>query len=66
MPQGKPAGVRCVQLDEGNRCRIFGQPQRPAFCDGLQASEEMCGSSSEHAMHWLGSLERLTSPAMAR
>src|SRR5687767_14313051 len=24
MPQGKPAGVRCVQLTEDNRCRLFG------------------------------------------
>jgi Fe-S-cluster containining protein len=61
MPQGKPAGVRCVQLDEANRCRIFGRPERPAFCGGLQASEEMCGGTREHALHWLSELERLTS-----
>ena len=29
MPQGKPAGVRCVQLTDDNRCAIFGQPERP-------------------------------------
>ena len=23
MPAGKPAGVRCAQLDEHARCRIF-------------------------------------------
>jgi hypothetical protein len=63
MPEGKPAGVRCVQLDEGNRCRIFGKPERPAFCGGLQASQEMCGESSEHAIRWLASLERATAPA---
>lgn len=63
MPQGKPAGVRCVQLDERNRCRLFGRPERPAFCGGLQASWEMCGSSSEHAVRWLAELERLTAPA---
>jgi uncharacterized protein len=62
MPDGKPAGVRCVQLDEENRCRIFGQPGRPAFCAGLQASAEMCGGSREHALLWLGDLERLTAP----
>ena len=62
MPDGKPAGVRCVQLDEGNGCRIFGQPGRPAFCGGLQASEAMCGGSREQAMLWLTSLERLTAP----
>lgn len=62
MPHGKPAGVRCIQLDAENRCRIFGKPERPAFCGGLQASEEMCGASREHAMQWLTSLERLTAP----
>lgn len=60
MPQGKPAGVRCVQLDAGNRCRIFGLPERPAVCGGLKPSTEMCGGSQAHAMHYLGELERLT------
>jgi Fe-S-cluster containining protein len=62
MPQGKPAGVRCVQLDEENRCRVFGKPERPAFCGGLQAAAEMCGSSRQHAMLWLTSMETLTAP----
>ncbi|MBI5278888.1 MAG: YkgJ family cysteine cluster protein [Burkholderiales bacterium] len=61
MPNGKPAGVRCVQLDESNRCRIFGLPQRPAFCASLQPSSEMCGESREQAMLWLARLEALTS-----
>ena len=26
MPNGKPAGVRCVQLTPDNRCLLFGQP----------------------------------------
>lgn len=63
MPEGKPAGVRCVQLDADNRCRLFGRPERPAFCGGLQPSAEMCGGSRTHALHWLGALERLTTPA---
>jgi Fe-S-cluster containining protein len=62
MPQGKPAGVRCVQLDAANRCRIFGRPERPAFCGGLQPSLEMCGTSDVHAIRWLTQLERATSP----
>ena len=62
MPGGKPAGVRCVQLDDANRCRVFGKPERPAFCGGLQASREMCGDTREQAMMWLGSLERATAP----
>lgn len=62
MPDGKPAGVRCVQLADDNRCNIFGQPERPAFCGGLQPSTDMCGDSREHAIHWLAELERLTAP----
>jgi hypothetical protein len=62
MPGGKPAGVRCVQLGEDNRCRIFGQPERPAFCGGLQPSIEMCGSSREQAIRWLDALEKATAP----
>lgn len=62
MPDGKPAGVRCIQLADDNRCLIFGQPERPAFCGGLQPSAEMCGASREHAIGWLTELERLTAP----
>lgn len=60
MPNGKPAGVRCVQLDEENRCMIFGKPERPAVCRSLQPSAEMCGDSREHAMTFLTRLERAT------
>jgi len=60
MPQGKPAGVRCVQLTEDLRCAIFDDPARPACCGGLQPSREMCGTTREEAMVWLARLERLT------
>ena len=43
MPEGKPAGVRCVQLTDDNRCRLFGRPDRPRVCIGLRPSEEMAG-----------------------
>ncbi|MNU02078.1 hypothetical protein D3C72_2456820 [compost metagenome] len=54
--------MRCIQLADDNRCLIFGQPQRPAFCGGLQPSADMCGASREHALHWLAELERATAP----
>lgn len=62
MPLGKPAGVRCVQLDERNFCMIFGRPERPAFCGSLKASAEMCGSSDTEAMQRLTFLEAATAP----
>jgi Fe-S-cluster containining protein len=61
MPNGKPAGVRCIQLDDENGCKIFGQAGRPAVCASLQPSHEMCGASREQAMFYLAELDRLTS-----
>ena len=63
MPQGKPAGVRCIQLGDDARCHIFGQPERPAVCAGLMPSAEMCGNNQAHALHYLTRLESLTQPA---
>jgi len=62
MPQGKPAGVACVQLDDQWRCKIFGQPERPAVCRSLQPEPAMCGSSRWQAMQWLTRLDGLTRP----
>jgi len=60
MPDGKPAGVRCVQLTADNRCAIFGRPERPAVCASLRAEPAMCGNDRVHAMAWLGALEAAT------
>lgn len=62
MPDGKPAGVRCVQLGADNRCLLFGRPERPAVCVQLRPSEEMCGSSAADAFAYLGVLELLSRP----
>lgn len=62
MPDGKPAGVRCAQLTDDNRCRLFGLPERPAFCVGLRPSAEMCGETREAALVYLEHLELLTQP----
>ncbi len=60
MPNGKPAGVPCVQLDENLGCKIFAKPSRPAVCSSLQPSAEMCGENREQAMFFLQRLESLT------
>ena len=62
MPQGKPAGVPCVQLDGQLRCRLFGKPERPAFCASLRPSMEMCGNDRTQALGFLGQLEIATAP----
>ncbi len=66
MPQGKPAGVRCVQLQDDLRCAIFGQAGRPACCSGLSPSAEMCSDNTASALHWLTQLEAATAPSSAR
>ncbi len=62
MPEGKPAGVRCIQLDEQNRCKIFGLPTRPAVCSSLMPEASMCGDNRQQAMTSLTALEHSTCP----
>lgn len=62
MPDGKPAGIPCINLDENFRCRIFGHHDRPAVCASLQPSKEMCGTCRTDALAYLEELEKLTSP----
>lgn len=62
MPEGKPAGVRCVQLSPDNLCLLFGKPERPEVCNRLRASVEMCGGTTGEALVYLSFLERATAP----
>ena len=62
MPDGKPAGVRCIHLDDDCRCRIHDSPDRPAVCVSLKATPDMCGKSREEAMATLTEWERITAP----
>lgn len=64
MPFGKPAGVRCVQLTDDGRCRLFGRPERPAVCGSLKPSPDMCGSDPADAFARLWALEQQTAPAV--
>jgi hypothetical protein len=61
MPNGKAAGVRCVQLTPQNRCRLYGLPQRPRVCVALQPMPDMCGESYEEALSAIAALEAATS-----
>ena len=60
MPDGKPAGVRCIHLTPENLCALFGKPERPAVCNSLRASVEMCGATFQEAFDYLEKLERAT------
>jgi len=62
MPKGKPASVRCIQLDSENKCKIFGLSERPRVCSSLKPSIEMCGLTFESAINYLNYLEKITEP----
>ena len=62
MAEGKPAGVRCIQLTQENLCKLFGKKERPAVCSLLRPEAMMCGQSSDEAMKWLETIECLTAP----
>ena len=62
MPNGKPAGIPCVQLLPDMRCAIFGRPDRPAFCVSLRPMQDMCGTNRIEALGHLTGLELATKP----
>lgn len=60
MPAGKPAGVRCVHLEEDARCGLWGRPERPATCAAFRPEPAVCGSDREEALRLIGLLEQDT------
>ena len=58
LPNGKPAGMRCPHLTDGNLCSIFKSPERPAVCDGFKAERLFCGDTNEEAIKILTSIEK--------
>lgn len=60
MPQGKPAGTRCVQLDEHNLCRLFGDPRRPLVCHRFDYDPDLCGANRSEALENISILEAST------
>lgn len=62
MPDGKPAGVICVQLAADMRCKLFGDRRRPALCDAFAAEPSVCGRTREEALLNIAELEILSEP----
>jgi uncharacterized protein len=60
MPNGKPAGVRCIHLTPDYRCGIFTDPARPTVCEQFQADIAVCGGCREDALRLLDWLEQAT------
>ena len=56
MPEGKPAGVRCIHLLGDLSCSIYNNKDKPKVCSDFKAEPEFCGSDREEAMRILLSL----------
>ena len=57
MPDGKPAGVRCIHLNDDLCCNIFDSPERPPVCAGFKAETIVCGETRKEAIEILSGLE---------
>ncbi len=60
MPEGKPAGERCIQLSEDNLCKIFGMSDRPDVCSSFSATFDVCGNTNTDALNLISFLESQT------
>ncbi len=57
MPEGKPAGVRCIHLSNDFRCEIFYSNDRPEVCKKFKPEKIVCGNSRNEAILNLAKLE---------
>ena len=62
MPDGKPAGVRCIHLSDDGLCALFNMAERPKVCGAFQAEEMVCGTSREEAFALISALETFSAP----
>jgi len=60
MKDGKPAGIRCINLNEDNLCNIYNTELYPRVCSNFSPSVEMCGTTTEDARLYLETMEKLT------
>ena len=61
MPNGKPAGVMCVNLDPTDyQCRIWGTTDYPDVCRRFAPAAYVCGDNREQAIRLIGELEQAT------
>jgi Fe-S-cluster containining protein len=59
MPEGKPAGTRCIHLQEDFSCGIY--DRRPKVCRDFRAEELVCGNTRKEALEILSRLENESS-----
>ena len=59
---GKPAGVRCLHLDERFACALFNDPRRPLVCSEFKQEPLVCGSNRHEALVLIQRLELSCAP----
>ncbi len=57
MPDGKPAGTPCIQLDDNYRCKIYEHHDKPDVCNKFLADPDVCGTNRSEALILLTALE---------
>lgn len=62
MPDGKPAGVRCLHLNDDRRCELYDRPERPDICVEFAPELAFCGKSFNDALDKFSALELATRP----
>jgi hypothetical protein len=62
MPDGKPAGVRCANLNADGRCILWGKENYPDVCRNFRPSPEVCGADSIEALALISAMEAATAP----
>jgi uncharacterized protein len=63
MPNGKPAGVVCVNLERATGlCRIWHTEAYPDVCRNFQPAPDACGRNREEALELLAAIETATAP----
>jgi len=62
MPEGKPAGQRCVHLTATLRCALFDDPRRPKACAAFAPEAAVCGATRDEALQLLSDLEHASAP----
>lgn len=55
-PNGKAAFERCKNLNDQNRCTIWGTNLYPKTCAGFKAEKLVCGDHDEEAFETLSKL----------
>ena len=62
MPYGKPAGVRCLHLNEDRLCTLYESPERPDICRRFAPELAFCGANFDDAIEKFSVLELETRP----